>query len=70
MTYAAKAKDTAVHQKEIKSGEKGRSAGPIVSRGPCPDHPQERKVSYLSIDRSRTMASYHNRNRTYEPILN
>ncbi len=38
-----------------------------MSRRPCIDYPQEWKVLYLSINRSRTVASQHNRNRTYEP---
>jgi len=62
----SKSKDTAVHQKKIKSDEKDRSADSIVLHESCSDHSQEWKVLYLSIDRSRTMIFYHNRNRTYE----
>ena len=46
----SKSKSAAVHQKETKLDEKGRSAGAIMSRGRCIDHPQKRKVLYLSID--------------------
>ena len=46
----SKSKNAAVHQKETKLDEKDRSAGAIMSRKLCIDHPQKRKVLYLSID--------------------
>ena len=46
----SKSKSAAVHQKETKLDEKGRSAGAIMSRRRCINHPQKRKVLYLSID--------------------
>ena len=45
-----KSKSTAVHQKETKLNKKDRSASAIMSRRRCIDHPQKRKVLYLSID--------------------
>ena len=62
----SKSKSAAVHQKETKLNQKGRSASAIMSRGRCIDHPQKWKVLYLSIYRSRTVASQHDRDRTYE----
>ena len=46
----SKGKSAAVHQKETKLNEKGRSASAIMSRRLCIDHPQKWKVLYLSID--------------------
>ncbi len=46
----SKSKSAAVHQKETKLNEKGRSASAIMSRRRCIDHPQKLKVLYLSID--------------------
>ena len=48
--FRSKSKSAAVHQKETKLDEKGKSAGAIMSRGRCIDHPQKWKVLYLSID--------------------
>ena len=59
----SKSKDATIHQKETKFDQKGRSAGTVVSSRRCTYHPQERKVLYISIDGSRTMASYVSRNR-------
>ena len=63
----SKSKNVAVRQKETKLNEKGRSASAIMSRRRCIDHPQKWKVLYLSIDRSRTVASQYDRDRMYEP---
>ena len=65
-TLRSKSKSAAVHQKETKFDEKGRSTGAIMSRRRCIDHPQKRMVLYLSIDRSRTVASQYDRDRTCE----
>ncbi len=46
----SKGKSAAVHQKETKLNEKGRSASAIMSGRRCIDHPQKWKVLYLSID--------------------
>ena len=46
----SKGKSAAVHQKETKLSEKGRSASAIMLRRRCIDHPQKWKVLYLSID--------------------
>ena len=46
----SKSKSAAVHQKETKLDEKGRSASAIMSRRRFINHPQKRKVLYLSID--------------------
>ncbi len=46
----SESKSAAVHQKETKLNEKGRSASAIMSRRRCIDHPQKWKVLYLSID--------------------
>ena len=49
-TLRSKSKSAAVHQKETKLDKKGRSAGAIISRRRYINHPQKRKVLYLSID--------------------
>ena len=62
----SESKSAAVHQKETELNEKGRSASTIMSRRRCIDHPQKWKVLYLSIDRSRTVASQYDRDRMCE----
>ena len=65
-TLRSESKSTAVYQKEIKLNEKGRLASAIMSRRRYIYHPQKWKVLYLSIDRSRTVASQYNRDRMCE----
>ena len=65
----SKSENTAVYQKETELNEKGGSASAIMSRRRCIDHPQEWKVLYLSIDRSRPVASHNVGNRKCEPNI-
>ena len=46
----SKSKSAAVHQKETKIDQKGRSASATISRRHCIDHSQKWKVLDLSID--------------------
>ena len=65
----SESKNAAVYSKEIEPDQEDQPAGAIVSCRRSIDHPQEWKVLYLSIDRPRTMASHHDRNRIYEQDL-
>ncbi len=65
MTYAAKAKTQQFIRRKSNLMKKTDQLTRLCYAS-CSDHSQEWKILYLSIDRSRTMIFYHNRNRTYE----
>lgn len=67
----SKSKSAAVHQKEIKLDEKGRSASAIMSSRRGIDHPQKWEITFQSTDQERwppSMTEVIHMNPMYQPL--